>query len=199
APLAGWTSYPPLSALWVGGTGPGTTHWPFIPALLNYLGLFLCFMYVCAYYVRLGARVLNIAVSIVLSALLAIPANWFVQYVAFDGQSCWFLAIFILGFSSIMGAVNYLTTIIKLRCPGMTMFRMPLSVWALFITSILVLLATPVLASVLLLNLLDHHRLTSFFRPLGWIDQSPGVVGGISTMSQGGFALLHQHLFWFYS
>src|SRR3954468_24937139 len=40
-PVAGWTSYPPLSALWVGGTGPGTTYWPLIPALLNYLGLFL--------------------------------------------------------------------------------------------------------------------------------------------------------------
>ena len=49
----------------------------------------------------------------------------------------------------LMGAVNYLTTIIKLRAPGMTMFRMPLSVWSLFITSVLVLLATPVLASTL--------------------------------------------------
>ena len=46
----------------------------------------------------------------------------FVQYVAWDGQSCWFLALFWLGFSSLMGAVNYLTTIIKLRCPDMTMF-----------------------------------------------------------------------------
>src|SRR5205085_1554016 len=83
---------------------------------------------ICAYYVRLGNRAVNIAVSIVLSALVAIPFNIGVQYVAFDGQSCWFLAIFILGFSSIMGAVNYLATIIKLRCPGMTMFRMPLPV-----------------------------------------------------------------------
>src|SRR5437868_12994955 len=193
-PLAGWTSYPPLSALWVSGSAPGGSNWPFLPALFNYLGLFLCFMYICAYYVRLGNRAVNIAVSIVLSALVAIPFNIGVQYVAFDGQSCWFLAIFILGFSSIMGAVNYLATIIKLRCPGMTMFRMPLSVWALFITSILVLLATPVLASVLLLNLLDHHRLTSFFEPLGWIE-SNRLVGN----SGGGYPLLHQHLFWFYS
>ena len=75
-----------------------------------------------------------------------------------------------------MGAVNYLTTIIKLRCPGMTMFRMPLSVWSLFITSILVLLATPVLASALLMNLLDHHRLTSFFQPFNWT-RSNQLVG----------------------
>src|SRR6185295_844631 len=152
-PVGGWTSYPPLSALV--SNAPGSP-WPFIPALVNYFGVFLCFMYICAYYVRLGHRAINIPVSIVLSALLAIPFNIGIQKAAFDGQSCWFLAIFILGFSSIMGAVNYLATIIKLRCPGMTMFRMPLSVWALFITSNLVLLATPVLASVLLLNLLDH-------------------------------------------
>src|SRR6185503_18464519 len=105
-----------------------------------------------------------------------------------------FLSIFILGFSSIMGAVNYLTTIIKLRCPGMTMFRMPLSVWALFITSILVLLATPVLASVLFMNLLEHHRLTSFFLPFNWV-----VGNALETNSGGGYPLLHQHLFWFYS
>src|SRR5688500_3730657 len=98
-----------------------------------------------------------------------------------------------------MGAVNYLTTIIKLRCPGMTMFRMPLSVWALFITSILVLLATPVLASVLFMNLLDHQsigglRMTSFFTPPGWVmsNQPQGNSGG-------GYPLLHQHVFWFYS
>ena len=93
-----------------------------------------------------------------------------------------------------MGAINYLTTIIKLRCPGMTMFRLPLSVWALFITSILVLLATPVLAGVMLMNLCDHHRLTSFFLPFNWT-----LSGQIQENSGGGFPLLHQHLFWFYS
>src|SRR4051812_16607730 len=209
-PLAGWTSYPPLSALWVSGSAPGGSNWGFMPALFNYLGLFLCFMYICEYYVRLGNRAVNIAVSIVLSALVAIPGNWAVQYIAFDGQSCWFLAIFILGFSSIMGAVNYLATIIKLRCPGMTMFRMPLSVWALFITSILVLLATPVLAGTLMMNLLEHQivhgtlvgsqamHLTSFFNPYNWFDQSVGMTATGSN-SGGGYAIMHQHLFWFYS
>jgi cytochrome c oxidase subunit 1 len=118
----------------------------------------------------------------------------FVQYLVFDGQSAWFLSLFLLGFSSIMGAVNYLTTVVKLRSPGMTMFRMPLSVWALFITSVMVLLATPVLAATLFLNLLDHHRLTSFFLPYNW-----AVNQGLQSASGGGFPLLHQHLFWFYS
>src|SRR5439155_7463029 len=92
------------------------------------------------------------------------------QYAVTDGQSAWFLSLFLAGFSNILGAVNYLATIIKLRCPGMTMFRLPLSIWSLFITSILVLLATPVLASVLLMNLLEHHRLTNFFLPVSWLD-----------------------------
>src|SRR5215203_265519 len=135
AAAAGWTSYPPLSAI-MKGAGP------------------------------------VFAANILRSAVFTIVSVRFVQLAAFDGQSCWFLSLFILGFSSLMGAVNYLTTMIKLRCPGMTMFRMPLSVWALFITSILVLLATPVLASVLFLNLLDHHRLTSFFEPIGWIESN---------------------------
>src|SRR5213075_1967538 len=117
-----------------------------------------------------------------------------VQRAAFDGQAAWFLSLIILGFSSIMGAVNYLATITKLRCPGMTMFRMPLSVWSLFITSILVLLATPVLASVLTMNLLDHHRLTSFFEPYRWI-----ISNAPANNSGGGYPLMHQHLFWFYS
>src|SRR5438132_10827527 len=113
---------------------------------------------------------MNAGVTILGAFILATIFVRGVQVAAFDGQACWFLSIFILGFSSIMGAVNYLSTIIKLRCPGMTMFRLPLSIWSLFITSILVLLATPVLASVLLLSLLDHHRFTSFFEPYHWID-----------------------------
>src|SRR6476659_4983702 len=94
-----------------------------------------------------------------------------------------------------MGAVNYLATIIRLRCPGMTMFRMPLSVWSLFITSLLVLLATPVLASTLMMNLLDHHRFTSFFLPYNHIISNQLDAGA----SGGGYVILHQHLFWFYS
>ncbi|CAA9404639.1 MAG: Cytochrome c oxidase polypeptide I, partial [uncultured Phycisphaerae bacterium] len=189
----GWTVYPPLSAIWLPGASP-QSQWPLIAVLLNFGALFLCFTYVCAYAVRLNNRALNVVVSVVVSATLAAFAVRGFQRAAFDGQAAWFLSIFMLGFSSILGAVNYLATIIKLRCPGMTMFRLPLSIWSLFITSILVLLATPVLASLLLMNLLEHHQITSFFTPYNW-----NVGNTLADKAGGGYPLLHQHLFWFYS
>jgi cytochrome c oxidase subunit I len=214
AAAAGWTSYPPLSAVQLnGGFGhysanmlriAGST-WPMVAVWTNFTAFFLFIAYMCAYYVHVGHKAANVAVSIVLSLIGAIVLTRFVQHFCFDGQSCWFFSLFWLGFSSLMGAVNYLTTIIKLRCPGMTMFRMPLSVWSLFITSILVLLATPVLAATLMMNLLEHQtisadiagstvRMVSFFTPYNWT-LSQTIQGN----SGGGYVLLHQHLFWFYS
>ncbi|MGH7144631.1 MAG: cytochrome c oxidase subunit I [Planctomycetota bacterium] len=101
-----------------------------------------------------------------------------------SGQTYWLMAVFLLGFSSITGSVNYVTTILKMRAPGMTMFRMPLSTWSLFITSILVLFGTPVLASAIFMLLCDR---------VGWIDAS------FFKPQMGGQPLLWQHLFWFYS
>ena len=110
------------------------------------------------------------------------------------GQVCWIVGVIVLGTSSILGAVNYVTTIINLRAPGLSFFRLPLSIWALFITAIMVLLATPVLASALILLLLDCTAGTSFFLPAGL------VIDGVARQSSGGGqALLWQHLFWFYS
>jgi cytochrome c oxidase subunit I len=191
AAQTGWTVYPPLSAVMLNQYAA----WPVAAFAITAVSFFLCFCFICAYYIRLGHTVVNVAVTVIISAVAAWFITLGVEVAAFDGQAAWFVSIFLLGFSSLMGAVNYLTTIIKLRAPGMTMFRLPLSVWSLFITSILVLLATPVLASTLMMNLLDHHRLTSFFLPFNWIDPA----GGISAASGGGYPLLHQHLFWFYS
>jgi cytochrome c oxidase subunit 1 len=98
------------------------------------------------------------------------------------GQSLWLVSLFILGTSSIMGAINYITTIVMLRAKGMTMFRLPMTIWALFITAVLVTLATPVLASALVLLFLDRTISTHFFLPEG-----------------GGHPVLWQHIFWFYS
>ncbi|HTL52391.1 MAG TPA: cbb3-type cytochrome c oxidase subunit I [Planctomycetota bacterium] len=98
------------------------------------------------------------------------------------GQTLWLIGVFLLGFSSITGAVNYVTTVLKMRAPGMTMFRMPLATWSLFITAILVLFGTPVLASAVFMLLMDRMLDTNFFRP-----------------EMGGQPLLWQHLFWFYS
>lgn len=97
------------------------------------------------------------------------------------GQSLWGVAIFVNGLSSIAGATNYITTTVNMRCPGMSMFRMPLSVWALFITAILLVLAVPVLSAAAAMLFCDLNVGTSFFRPAG-----------------GGQPLLWQHLFWFF-
>src|SRR3990167_1132139 len=109
------------------------------------------------------------------------------------GQVCWIVGVIVLGTSSIMGSVNYLTTVINLRAPGMHFFRLPLAIWALFITAIMVVLATPVLASALILLLFDATAGTSFFLPAGLI------IDGVAQANSGGQAILWQHLFWFYS
>ncbi|MEI8310726.1 MAG: cbb3-type cytochrome c oxidase subunit I [Verrucomicrobiota bacterium] len=97
------------------------------------------------------------------------------------GQSMWGIAIFINGLSSIAGATNYITTIVNLRAPGMKMFRMPLTVWSLFVTAILLVLAVPVLSAAAAMLFADLNLGTSFFKPAG-----------------GGQPLLWQHLFWFF-
>jgi cytochrome c oxidase subunit 1 len=100
-----------------------------------------------------------------------------------DGMSLWAVAIFINGLSSITGSFNYITTVVNMRCPGMTMFRLPLAVWALFVTSFLLLLAVPVLSAAGAMVWLDLNMGTTFFS---------GQNGA------GGDPLLYQHLFWFF-
>jgi len=95
--------------------------------------------------------------------------------------------------SSLLGAVNFIATIIQMRAPGMTWFRMPFFVWAQFVTAFLLLLAFPPLEAAGLMQLMDRVCDTSFFLP-------SGVFGtGSTTMavSGGGNPLLWQHLFWF--
>jgi len=110
-----------------------------------------------------------------------------------NGQTWWLVALLCVGISSLMGSINYITTIIMMRAPGMKMFRMPMTVWGLFITAILQAFALPVLTSALVMQLLDRTAGTNFFSPVGWtVANAPAVVGG-------GQTLLWQHLFWFYS
>lgn len=97
------------------------------------------------------------------------------------GQSLWCVGIFFNGLASIMGAFNYITTIVNMRAPGMGFFRMPLAVWSLFITAFLLLLAVPVLSAAAAMLFLDLNAGTSFFNP-----------------AKGGQPLLWQHLFWFF-
>jgi cytochrome c oxidase subunit 1 len=109
--------------------------------------------------------------------LSAVPSYTGVNW----GQNLWCISLFILGISSMMGSINYITTIINMRAPGMTLFRMPLVVWSLFITAILLLLALPVLTSAVAMLLFDRTLGTSWFNPSG-----------------GGEPLLWQHLFWYF-
>jgi len=97
------------------------------------------------------------------------------------GQTLWLVCLLFVGTGSIMGAINYITTISLMRAPGLHMFRLPLTVWALFITAVLQLLATPVLTAALVMLLLDRGLGTLFFT------------------AQMGQPLLWQHIFWFYS
>ncbi|MGJ3231635.1 MAG: cytochrome c oxidase subunit I [Oceanicaulis sp.] len=92
------------------------------------------------------------------------------------------LAVFISGFSSILSGINFIVTTHTLRAPGMTWFRMPLFVWSLYATSLVMVLATPVLAITLLLIIAERAFGIGVFDP-----------------SIGGDPLLFQHLFWFYS
>src|SRR5207302_6322594 len=108
------------------------------------------------------------------------------------GQTLWVVAIFILMTSSLFGSLNFLTTIINMRAPGLSLGRLPLAIWGIFIPAILALLSSPVLMAVLPMLLLDPVAATSFFVPAGLL------IGGKLTPHSGGEALLWQHLFWFF-
>jgi cytochrome c oxidase subunit 1 len=98
------------------------------------------------------------------------------------GQDLWIVALILIGTSSILGGINFLVTIFKMRAPGMTLFRMPIMVWTMLVTSVLVVMATPVITSALVMLFIDRNYGGSFFNP-----------------ATGGTAVLYQNIFWFYS
>ena len=109
-----------------------------------------------------------------------------------DGQTFWILGMVCLITSSLLGAVNFIATIIQLRAPGMTWMRLPFFVWAQFVTAFLLLLAFPPLEAAAVMQLMDKVAHTSFFLPTGL-----AVGGALANVSGGGSPLLWQHLFWF--
>lgn len=133
ASVAGWTQYPPLSAIAAAGPGQGL------------------------------------------------------------GTDLWLISIGLFCTGSVMSAINFVTTTVKQRAPGMRWLRMPLTCWAWFVTAILSLLAFSVLLAALLLLMLDRHAGTNFFVPGGLV-----VSGRAITAHNGGSPLLWEHLFWFF-
>lgn len=150
-------------------------------------------------------------ISFVASGATAGPGNGWTSYPLLSdlveaapgsgaAQTWWLFGLTLVGVSSMMGSVNYMTTIINMRAPGMTMFRMPLTIWSMFITAILQAFALPVLTAAGFMLVFD--RLSSllptdihsvFFIPAGI------VVNNAAPTIGGGQPLLWQHLFWFYS
>ncbi|MDQ7851017.1 MAG: cbb3-type cytochrome c oxidase subunit I, partial [Armatimonadota bacterium] len=107
------------------------------------------------------------------------------------GQTLWLVALAVLIVAFLFGSLNYITTVLQLRTRGMSMLRLPLTVWALFVTAILSLLAFPVLLAAAIMLLFDRLGGTSFFVPAGLL------VGTTPVDHAGGDPLLWQHLFWF--
>ncbi len=96
------------------------------------------------------------------------------------GADLWFLGLALGGLGTILGSVNFITTIFAMRAPGMTMFRLPIFVWTILVTAVLVLIAFPILAAALVVAFIDRQYGTVVFDP------------------DNGGAILWQHLFWFF-
>ncbi len=108
------------------------------------------------------------------------------------GQTTWLVSMVLIITSSLLGAINFLTTGINMRAPGLSLFRLPVFVWAQLVTSVLLLLAFPPLEAAAVLQLMDRVLHTSFFIPAGLV-----VLGTKVAASGGGSPLLWEHLFWF--
>ena len=102
-------------------------------------------------------------------------------YASGVGTDLWLIGLLLVGTASILGSVNFIATIFKMRAPGMTLFRMPILVWTVLVTATLIMLATPVLAAGMIALFIDRNYGGAFFDP-----------------NTGGNPVLWQHLFWFF-
>jgi cytochrome c oxidase subunit I len=134
-------------------------------------------MIVASFFVQLGSAAAGWTTYAPLSTNVGTP-GW--------GQTLVVGAIFVTGVATIMGGINYVTTVVRLRAPGMTYMRMPATVWGLWLTAILNVLFVPVLGSAGLLLILDRVFGTQFY------------IAGSSAVRGGGDPILFQHLFWIF-
>lgn len=108
------------------------------------------------------------------------------------GMDLWITAMALFVVSSLLGGLNYISTILNMRTKGMSMTRLPLTIWALFFTAVLGVLSFPVLLSGFILLLFDRHAGTSFYLSDIYIGATQQALP-----NEGGSAILFQHLFWF--
>ncbi|TWW01919.1 cytochrome c oxidase subunit I [Chitinophaga pinensis] len=106
------------------------------------------------------------------------------------GMDLWLISMALFVVSQLLGGLNYISTILNMRTKGMTMTKMPLTIWSFFFTAVLGVLSFPVLLSGFILLLFDRHAGTSFYL-------SDLFVAGKALSNEGGSAILYQHLFWF--
>lgn len=160
-------AYPLLNAL---------SYWTILPG---------CVLMLAAFFVEGGAAAAGWTAYPPLSALAeAVPGSGL-------GQTLWLLAMALFIASFTMGGLNYITTILNCRARGLSLMRMPLTVWMFFVSAVLGVLAFPPLTAAALMLLGDRHLGTSFFLP-------GGLVFGEEVLAhEGGTPLLFQHLFWF--
>ncbi|NJL11579.1 MAG: cytochrome c oxidase subunit I [Microscillaceae bacterium] len=107
-----------------------------------------------------------------------------------SGMTYWLISMALFIISTLLGGINYITTVINMRTKGMSFSRLPLTIWAFFLTAIIGLLSFPVLFAAALLLIFDRSFGTSFYL-------SDIYIGGEALHHQGGSAILYQHLFWF--
>ncbi|MCS6822383.1 MAG: cbb3-type cytochrome c oxidase subunit I [Microscillaceae bacterium] len=106
------------------------------------------------------------------------------------GMTLWLVSMSLFIVSTLLGGINYITTVINLRTQGMSFARLPLTIWAFFVTAVLGLLSFPVLFAAALLLIFDRSLGTSFYL-------SEIYIGGEALPNMGGSPILYQHLFWF--
>jgi len=154
----------------------GLSYWTFLPG---------CVIIVTSFFVGAGAAAGGWTSYPPLSALRgAIPGSD-------TGQTFWIIGMVFFIASFTMGGLNFVTTILNLRTKGLSMMRMPLTMWSMFLVAVLGLLSFPALTAGALMLLFDRHFGTSFFVPSGL------TLSGQIVEHQGGSPLLWQHLFWF--
>jgi cytochrome c oxidase subunit 1 len=165
---------------------------PFLNGLSFWTFLCGCVVILTSFFVGAGAAAGGWTSYPPLSALRgAIPGSDM-------GQTFWIIGMVFFIASFTMGGLNFVTTILNLRTKGLTLLRMPLTMWSMFLVAVLGLLAFPALTGASLMLLLDRHFGTSFFLPTGLVLNNAPMVGPDGQfIHQGGSPLLWQHLFWF--